>query len=100
MNLLLTILTLSGMSTSGSLRVKHATRRRDLQSTRRDRRHQRPTFRPPQFCAFGCKCYVNNMSAPCTSPTRGDGVLIYDSDTRGRDAGESSQGALLAMKRH
>lgn len=33
MNLLLTILTLSGMSTSGSLRVKHATRRRDLGGT-------------------------------------------------------------------
>ena len=38
MNLLLTILTLSGMSTSGSLRVKHATRRRDLLGSRRAER--------------------------------------------------------------
>ena len=38
MNLLLTILTLSGMSTSGSLRVKHATCRRDLLGSRRAER--------------------------------------------------------------
>ena len=32
--------------------------------------------------------------------SRRDGVLIYDSDTRGRERDGSSQGALLTMNRH
>ena len=88
MNLLGTVFTISAMTTSGaSLRVKHA-------STGGTVADQRPTFRPPHFLDR----FLDVTSALLTGvhQSRRDGVLIYDSDSRGRFATGAAEGPWLA----